>query len=104
MYGPWIGATKVLITAPPQKVDDQQILQAKQQIDAAGIGCEPASAASLAGLIKLKNQGVIAPEQKVVCILTGHILKDPNIILNEENPNKPISVGTDLQEILPYLD
>ena len=42
------------------------------------MGCEPASAASVAGARLLRQQGVIDPDDRVVCILTGHQLKDPN--------------------------
>jgi len=58
-------------------VTDQEILDAKSQVGAGGIGCEPASAASVAGTKLLRDEGVIAPSDRVVCILTGHQLKDP---------------------------
>ncbi len=58
-------------------VDDAAILAAKEEIDAAGVGCEPASAASVAGLRVLVERGVVPPEARVVAILTGHLLKDP---------------------------
>lgn len=61
-----------------RKVSDQEILDAKAQVGAGGIGCEPASAASVAGAKLLRDEGVIAPSDRVVCILTGHQLKDPN--------------------------
>jgi threonine synthase len=60
-----------------REVTDQQILDAKAQVGANGFGCEPASAASVAGAKMLREQGVIAPSDRVVCILTGHQLKDP---------------------------
>jgi threonine synthase len=60
-----------------RRVTDQEILDAKAQVGAGGIGCEPASAASVAGARLLREEGVIAPSDKVVCILTGHQLKDP---------------------------
>jgi threonine synthase len=60
-----------------REVTDQQILDAKSQIGASGLGCEPASAASVAGAKMLREQGVIDPDERVVCILTGHQLKDP---------------------------
>lgn len=44
-----------------------------------GFGCEPASAASVAGLHQLLDEQVISPSDSVVCILTGHELKDPNV-------------------------
>lgn len=58
------------------QVSDEEIFAAKAQIDRAGIGCEPASAASVAGVRKLRAEGVIAPNARVVAILTGHLLKD----------------------------
>lgn len=63
-------------------VSDHEIMLAKRAIDAAGIGCEPASAATLAGLKKLVEQGTIKPNDDVVCVLTGHILKDTDAVLN----------------------
>ncbi|MEE8451900.1 MAG: threonine synthase [Thermoguttaceae bacterium] len=60
-----------------REVTDQQILDAKAQIGAGGYGCEPASAASVAGAKLLVADGTIDPDQSVVCILTGHQLKDP---------------------------
>jgi threonine synthase len=61
-----------------REATDQEILDAKAQVGAGGLGCEPASAASVAGAKKLVAQGVIAPDERVVCVLTGHLLKDPN--------------------------
>ena len=58
-------------------VSDAEILAAKAAIDAAGVGCEPASAASVAGLKRLVAAGVIPPGARVAAILTGHLLKDP---------------------------
>jgi threonine synthase len=60
-----------------RQVTDQEILDAKAKIAAGGFGCEPASAASVAGARLLCDQGVIGAEERVVCILTGHQLKDP---------------------------
>lgn len=60
-----------------REVPDQEILDAKAQVGAGGMGCEPASAASVAGAKLLRQQGVIGPDDRVVCILTGHLLKDP---------------------------
>jgi threonine synthase len=60
-----------------REVSDQDILDAKAQVGAGGLGCEPASGASVAGAKLLVSQGVIAPDERVVCILTGHQLKDP---------------------------
>ena len=60
-----------------RRVSDQEILDAKAQVGAGGIGCEPASAASVAGARLLRQEGVIGKNDRVVCILTGHQLKDP---------------------------
>ncbi len=60
-----------------RQVSDQEILDAKAKVGAGGFGCEPASAASVAGAKLLRREGVIAPSDRVVCILTGHELKDP---------------------------
>ena len=60
-----------------REVTDQEILDAKAQVGAGGIGCEPASAASVAGAKLLRSEGVIGADERVVCILTGHQLKDP---------------------------
>ncbi|MBN1563357.1 MAG: threonine synthase [Anaerolineae bacterium] len=64
-----------------EQVSDQEIMDAKALIDATGIGCEPASACSLAGTRKLVEMGVIQPGESVVGILTGHVLKDPDAII-----------------------
>lgn len=61
-----------------EQVSDQEILDAKALIDAQGIGCEPASACSLAGVRKLVGAGIIKPHETVAGILTGHLLKDPD--------------------------
>lgn len=60
-----------------EQVSDQEIMDAKALIDGQGIGCEPASACSLAGIRKLVDSGVIRSNETVVGLLTGHILKDP---------------------------
>jgi threonine synthase len=59
-----------------EEVTDEEILAAKRVIDCAGIGCEPASAATLAGIRKLVGRGVIKRDERVVGILTGNLLKD----------------------------
>jgi threonine synthase len=63
-------------------VTDQEIIDAKAQVDACGIGCEPASAASVAGVKKLIAAGVIKPTDDIVGVLTGHLLKDPQIVID----------------------
>lgn len=63
-----------------EKVAEQEIADAKAQIGLCGIGCEPASAATLAGIRKLRAAGTIAPDADVVAVLTGNLLKDPDYI------------------------
>lgn len=61
-------------------VTDEEILEAKALIDRSGIGCEPASAATLAGLRRLVAGGTIGSDETIVCILTGSLLKDTEAI------------------------
>lgn len=68
-----------------ESVTDQEIIDAKAMVDQSGIGCEPASAASVAGVKKLISAGVIDPDEDVVGILTGHVLKDPDLVINYHN-------------------
>lgn len=91
------------------RVSDHDILEAKAQIDRAGIGCEPASAATLAGVRKLVLDGVIAPDARVVGVLTGHVLKDTEAVVNYhlgseeegERPlaNRPITITADMDAL-----
>jgi len=60
-----------------EQVSDQEMMDAKALIDAQGIGCEPASGCSLAGVRKLVDAGIIKSDETVVGVLTGHLLKDP---------------------------
>ncbi len=59
-----------------EEVSDEEILAAKTVIDRSGIGCEPASAATLAGARKLVERGIIKHDERVAGILTGNLLKD----------------------------
>jgi threonine synthase len=63
-----------------EKVSEQEIADAKAVIGACGIGCEPASAATLAGLKKLVAAGTVRPDADVVAVLTGNVLKDQDYI------------------------
>ena len=103
-----------------RQVSDQEIMDAKARVGSGGLGCEPASAASVAGAKKLREEGVIAPSDRVVCILTGHQLKDPTATVayhgtDQENfekvlgsrgvkragyANRPVSVANDLDDII----
>ena len=62
-------------------VPDDAIVEAKMAIDAAGVGCEAASAASLAGIRVLTQKGVMQSTNRVVAVLTGHVLKDPGMLV-----------------------
>jgi threonine synthase len=64
-----------------EQVSEIEIALAKAEIGSDGIGCEPASAVTLAGLKKLVQQGFVRPDESIVLILTGHILKDPEFTL-----------------------
>jgi threonine synthase len=64
-----------------EQVSEVEIAAAKAEIGADGIGCEPASAVTLAGLKKLRRSGFVMPEESVVLILTGHLLKDPDFTI-----------------------
>jgi len=63
------------------EVSEIEIAQAKAEIGAEGIGCEPASAVTLAGLKKLLRKGFVKPDETVVLVLTGNLLKDPDFTM-----------------------
>jgi threonine synthase len=101
-----------------EKVSEQEIADAKAVIGKSGIGCEPASAATLAGIRKLIAAGVIRPDADVVAILTGNVLKDPDYIYRYhtgqlEAPgaglihatfgNQPVIVSNDPEKIAELL-
>jgi threonine synthase len=103
-----------------RQVSDQEIMDAKARVGSGGLGCEPASAASVAGAKRLREEGVIAPSDRVVCILTGHQLKDPTATVayhgtDQDNfekvlgsrgvrragfANRPVAVPNDLDDII----
>jgi threonine synthase len=106
-----------------REVTDQEILDAKAQVGAGGFGCEPASAAAVAGAKRLRAEGVIEADDRVVCILTGHQLKDPtatvayhttdqdkfNEVLASRGvkraafANRAVAVSNDLTEIIKAI-
>ncbi|MCY4061028.1 MAG: threonine synthase [Chloroflexi bacterium] len=96
-----------------EEVSDQQIMDAKAVIDGVGIGCEPASACSVAGARKLVERGIIKRGDTVLGVLTGHILKDPEATidyhadqlpaLSPESANKMRQVDDDFDEIVSVL-
>jgi threonine synthase len=65
-----------------EQVTEVEIAEAKAEIGAEGIGCEPASAVTLAGLKKLVKQGFITRSESVVLVLTGNLLKDPDFTID----------------------
>lgn len=65
-----------------EQVSEIEIAQAKAEIGAEGIGCEPASAVTLAGLKKLVKQGFVKADETVVLVLTGNLLKDPDFTID----------------------
>jgi threonine synthase len=83
-------------------VSDAEIMEAKAVIDASGVGCEPASAASVAGARRLARDGTLRRGDRVVAVLTGHILKDPGILLDYHKKggaalaNPPIEIDAEL--------
>jgi threonine synthase len=95
------------------EVDDNQIMDAKAVVDAAGIGAEPASCATVAGLRRLVDEGVIRPEETVVGVLTGHLLKDPDAVVGYHSgsldgihalrANAPIQAPADVGAIRALL-
>ena len=73
-------------------VSDDEIFAAKRAVDEAGVGCEPASAASVAGVRALVARGVIRAHEQVVAVLTGHLLKDPDAVLKIHESDGPVRV------------
>jgi len=92
-----------------REVSDEKIVEAKAVIGKNGLGCEPASAASVAGLKILRDEGVIQPGERVACVLTGHQLKDPNCTVKYHMEtagafsNPPVEVDNDLEKLIALL-
>lgn len=106
-----------------RQVPDESILEHKALIGQCGFGCEPASAASVAGLKLLLEEGVIGAEERVACVVTGHALKDPDVTVKyhtgldakqatlpePERPsgaraNQPIRVPDDFEAIARVIE
>ena len=82
-----------------ERVTEQEIADAKAVIGRCGIGCEPASATTLAGIKKLRISGVMRADESIIAVLTGNVLKDPDYIyryhMNQlKDPNGDAIVGT----------
>jgi len=92
-----------------EQVSDNEIMDAKAVIDASGVGCEPASAATVAGAKKLREKGIIAGDEEAVCVLTGNLMKDSDTTvkyhlgtlehIDARRSNKPVQVEPDLSKI-----
>lgn len=83
-------------------VTDDEILRMQQDLARMeGIGVEPASAASVAGIRKLAEQGLIDKDERIVCVVTGHLLKDPETVVQQCEP--PIEIDADLHSLLSAL-
>ena len=89
----WTGATEARDESGGviETVTDEEILEVQRMIvELEGVFCEPASAAGVAGVRRLAAEGRIGREQTVVCVLTGHGLKDPDAVQPEEGSLTPI--------------
>jgi len=82
-----------------EQVSDAELMAAKLEIDRAGIGCEPASAVTLAGVRKLFERGIIGKNDRVVCVLTGNLLKDPDSILKNVPAEQMVEIDPDLASV-----
>ncbi|MFB6151230.1 MAG: threonine synthase [Haloarculaceae archaeon] len=76
-------------------VSDEAITAAQRDLAGEGVGVEPASAASLAGLRKLRDRGVVDDDEDVVCLTTGHLLKDPDAAVEAGREPEPVPADTD---------
>jgi threonine synthase len=105
------------------EVSDEEILEHRAMVARWGFGCEPASAATVAGLRKLRESQTIGKDETVVCIMTGHELKDANVTVKyhtgvdlsaaqelapRKEPtgrlaNRPVVVDDDLDAILAKI-
>jgi threonine synthase len=88
------GGTAVAVT-------DDEITDAQRSLAEEGVGVEPASAASIAGLRKLRESGEVGADEEVVCLTTGHLLKDPDAAY--EAGSEPEPVPNDADAILEHI-
>ena len=85
------------------KATDEELVDAYRILaDSEGVFCEPASAASVAGLLKMDGTGYFDQGSVITCTLTGHGLKDPDIAI--ESSPEPETVGVDVEEVLEVAD
>ncbi|MXR51676.1 threonine synthase [Halovenus sp. WSH3] len=83
-------------------VSDEKITEAQRDLAGEGVGVEPASAASIAGLRKLRAEGVVDDDEEVVCLTTGHLLKDPEAAAEAGADPEPVPGTT--AGVLEYLE
>jgi len=106
----WRKAAKVIEESGGRCLDvtEAEIAVAKTEIGAEGLGCEPASAVTLAGLKKLRAQGVVQPSESVVLVLTGHTLKDADytidfhrgtLLTEEEKKGADAQIATEIEAL-----
>jgi threonine synthase len=106
-----------------RSVSDDEIVEHKALVGRYGFGCEPASGASVAGVRLLRREGIIGPRETVACVLTGHVLKDPDVTVGYHTglnmkantvdlgactprgriSNPPIKVADDIEAILKAM-
>lgn len=81
--------------------DDEILCMQRDLARMDGIGVEPASAASVAGIRKLAEEGLIDRDERIVCVVTGHLLKDPETVVRQCEP--PLEIDADLHSLLSAL-
>jgi threonine synthase len=94
----WQKALRAVLKSRGQiiTVEEREIADAKAMIGRDGIGCEPASATTVAGIRKLVASGHIQPKESVIAVLTGHVLKDPDYVSHYHRGTLAQSWGDEL--------
>jgi len=102
-----VNAEKALVAirntggAAASVTDDEILAMQRDLAKKEGIGVEPASAASVAGVKKLREEGLIDRDESVVCVVTGHLLKDPETVIKQ--CESPVQVDADMESLLALL-
>ncbi len=87
-----------------EDVSEDEIATAKAELGAEGIGCEPASAATLAGLKKLVRSGFVKSQETVVLVLTGHMLKDVDYVAQMHSGHLAQPIEANAATVLSALE
>jgi threonine synthase len=87
-----------------EQVTDDELMAAKRDIDRMGIGCEPASATTLAGVRKLRAAGVMRSGERIACILTGHVLKDPDAVVRNVPDGQIVEIEPTIEAVEQILN